>query len=89
MDLEFALNKQNLTDADKRRAFENAAREQEMKHRFDLVWASDTCDIISERLKNEEKKSKVILDKKIDAKHTMDDTKDDYTLMFTRKVDNR
>ena len=60
-----------------------------MKFRYDLIWASDTCDIINERLKDEEKKSKAMLDKKIDAKHTMEDTKEDYTIMFTKKVDHR
>ena len=48
-------------------AFENAKREQYLRLSQDLKTSRETANIISERLKEEERKSKEVLDKKITA----------------------
>ena len=66
-ELEMYLTKQSITEKDTQMAFKNAAREQYLRLSYELQWARETAEMISERLKEEERKSKEVLDKKITA----------------------
>ena len=66
-ELELFITKQSITEKDTQMAFENAKREQYLRLSQDLKTSRETANIISERLKEEERKSKEVLDKKITA----------------------
>ena len=78
-----------VPEKEQRRQYAEAEREQEMKYRHELGLARDTADIILERLKEEEKKSKDMLDLKITAEHNMAIAVDDANDMAKKRAFNR
>ena len=56
-----------MTERKQQLLHNEAANKQKTKYIHQRTWASDTGGFIDERLKREEEKAKIILDKKIDA----------------------
>ena len=83
------LTKQSITEKDTQMAFKNAAREQYLRLSYELQWARETAEMISERLKEEERKSKEVLDKKITAEQNKEEVDEDYKAKHTKQQEYR
>lgn len=89
MELDVAINTlRNNADEEKRKMFEEE-KYQEMQKRHEIQWEEDNIETMLVQLKEEEKKSKEVLDKKIDAQQRMELTQEDAEKMATRKAANR
>ncbi len=89
LELEYKIQGRGVTDADQKAKHFEAEREMEMKLMHQLQAQRDQAEILLEQLREEEKKSKEMLDLKITAEQTMEITVEDAKEMNARRVANK
>jgi hypothetical protein len=89
LEIEYKLQGRGVTAEDQKAKYEEAEREMVMKLSHSLQAQREALDIVSEQLKEEEKKCKLMLDLKITAEQTMELTEEEAKEMKARKIANR
>lgn len=89
LELEYKIQGRGVTEADQKAKHFEAERELTMKLQHGLTNQQDQSQVVLEQLKVEEKKSKEMLDLKIDIEHKLDETKEDEKEMRGRKYANK
>ena len=88
-ELEKAINDLTSNEEMNRKRLFEAERYEEMKKDHEIQWERDRCEIMLEQLKEEERKCKEMLDKKIDAEQTKETVDEDAELKAKMKGDLR
>ena len=89
LELEFQIQGRGVTSQDEKDKFEVAQAKKEMELEHQLQDNQDRANILLNQLKEEEKKSKDMLDLKITAEQTLEITEEDHKQMKARRIANK